>query len=288
MAAFWSYDTGQALGFARCDDAACSSATRAELLEADAWANPDIAVRSDGLVVMAFQNYTFNPGPIQVAFCADAACSTVDVVDLDFDCVDAGCERFWVHNTVTVALTPDDRPVVVYASGSGRTRLVVCEDPRCTSFSASTLDDTGGESEAARVAMGPDGNPVIGYYADGTAKLAFCLDPLCNQVSIAELGLSIRDPWRPPRVAVLGDGRIAVSYAAPPDRLHLAVCSYPCSDPTVYVLADVTGPYTMAAGPDGLPLIAFVEGVKYLDEPPHSVPGHLVVAKCTDPNCLGT
>ncbi len=286
IAAYWSYETGQMLGFARCDDAVCSGVTSAELFEADAWANPDIAVASNGLAVMAFQNYTFNPGPIQVAFCVDAACSSVDVVDLDSDCLDADCNRFWVYNTTSLALTPDDRPVVVYTPGSGKLRLVVCDDPRCSSFTASTVDDTGSNGEAARVTIGLDGNPVIGYYADGTAKLAFCLDPLCEQVTVAELGESIRDAWYGPRMAVLGDGRIAVAYSAPTDSPRLAVCSYPCADPVVSVLADVTGSYSIVAGPDGLPLIAFIDGAESINGPPYEIPGQLVDAKCTDPSCL--
>ncbi|MEE8330622.1 MAG: hypothetical protein V3R84_02540, partial [Acidimicrobiia bacterium] len=287
VSTFWSYDTDRMLGFARCDDVACSSATTTELFVADAWANPDIAIASDGLAVMAFQNYTFNPGPIQVAFCADAECSSVDVVDLDFDCVDADCNRFWVHNSTALALTPDDRPVVVYTSSSGLLRLVVCEDARCSSFEASTLDDTGGASEAAEVTIGPDGNPVVGYYADGTAKLAFCLDPHCDEVAVAELGESIRDAWALPRMAVLGDGRIAVAYSAPTDSPRLAVCSYPCTDPAVSVLVGVTGSYSLGVGPDGLPLIAFIDGADWSDEPPYEIPGRLVVAKCADLSCLG-
>ena len=277
----WSNDTGRMLGYARCDDPACSSATHTELFEGDAAAKPDIAIGSDGLMVMAFQNMTINNGPIQVAFCVDMACSSVDVVDLEIDCVDAACERYWVHNTVTLALTPDDRPVVVYASPSGRTRLMVCDDPRCSTYSAQTLDDNGSEQETAQVAIGPDGNPIIGYYTDEMVRLAFCLDPFCDQVTIAELGDSAQYMLGPPRVAVLGEGRIAVGFASPTYSNRLAVCSYPCSDPTVYVLAD--GLYTIAAGPDGLPLIAFAPSGDNLDEPP----SQLVVAKCTEPDCLG-
>jgi hypothetical protein len=208
---YWDAANGD-LKIARCNDPACAGGDET-LSTVDSPGTVgftiSLAIGSDGNPVVSYWDQTNRR--LKVARCNDPACAggvTLSAVDsvLGFD------------SSITIGT--DGNPVVAYDDGlPGHLKVVRCNDPACANGdeAPSTVDTaTAGGGAFISLAIGTDGNPVIGYY-DGTTghlKVARCNDAACSGGNEA---LSIVDSsdWvgSSNSLAISTDGNPVISYA---------------------------------------------------------------------------
>jgi hypothetical protein len=193
----------------------------------------DIAVGAGGLPVVAYPNFALDGAPLTVATCADPACGEVAIARLDpthgafsrpqIAIGDGGSPvvayAAWDEVRLAVCADPvcseaavtvldgegsnDDGPLhlavggggplVAFTDGSRAVKVAVCGDRDCVAFSVVTLDSAF-QAWITGAGVGPNGNPLIAYVADGEAFLAVCAAPDCSLFDILRLDGVARDP----------------------------------------------------------------------------------------------
>lgn len=271
----------------RCADADCTSATTGVVAEAIFVATPvAVAVGSGDLPLLAYQD--LNDFLLKVASCNDAACTSAEIAQIDA-LTDAPGN--WWFNSIDLAVPPGGEPILSVGQdrdGRGEVWFVECDDPFCGTASASILDDSALGDVTVAMELAPDGLPVIAFYADGALKVIKCADSACSSFTTNTIGPALADfiAGVTPSLAFEPDGLPVIGYWDPDRVLVLATCHNPaCATSTVTPFADV-GAYGLAMGEDGLPVVAYLQNTAEQPEPA-TAESDLVIAKCTDPACLG-
>jgi hypothetical protein len=242
-----------------CGDAACNAVEHITIAEGVFVLGPVmVAMDPQGLPVVTYQD--LNDFHIYLARCADEACGATTITKLEALADDD--DMRWFANSVPVVVTGGDRPLVAISSafGGGELQLVRCADAACDGDEVFVVDgETLGDFDTSTMVIGPGGNPVLAWYADGVARLGICADDSCREIAISDLGPSIADfiGSQTPSVAFRSDGSPLIAYRLPgQEGIAIAVCSdAACSDHSV-ARHERIGSFALAVGPDDLPYLA--------------------------------
>lgn len=165
------------LTVARCVDDACTSITKNVVDEISVF-DVSMAIGIDGNPVISYGDNEDNA--LRLAVCADPACASATITTLD----PAGSPLNLVGRDNSIAIDTDGNPVISYVAGespglAGELRLVRCDDPACTTWTVSVIDDD--EPYESAIGVLADGSLVIAFnrfegtsgLSDDTAHLAF-------------------------------------------------------------------------------------------------------------------
>jgi hypothetical protein len=113
------------LKVAHCENAVCSSATKATIDTGNIGGFTSIAIGSDGLGVVTYEAPQTALGPIKVAHCSNVACSSATVVALDP-----------VNNLfgTAVSIGVDGLPIVAYENLTNGLQVVHCSNVFCVPY----------------------------------------------------------------------------------------------------------------------------------------------------------
>ena len=147
-----------------CAEPGCSTGTES-IIQAwgagfDGWGFPSVAIGTDGLPVIAYNEldtfYGLEPirnEALHVAHCLDVACeawthSAIEEGRTDFVSMDIGGDGF---------------PFIAYHAG-GALKVAHCDDVACVSSTITTVDPGPGVGMFASLAVDPFGTPMVAYY----------------------------------------------------------------------------------------------------------------------------
>ena len=105
-----------------CADAACTTNTARPFDTGESVFASAAAIRSDGRPLLA---YGSGFGGVKLFDCADAACTSGTVRAVDQP------QNFFSDQEISLALRPDNRPVIAYPTGSSGVRLLICQSVTC-------------------------------------------------------------------------------------------------------------------------------------------------------------
>ena len=273
---FTSESEGVAVG--RCADPDCAQVDVSIVEPASIWFAPVLAIGGDGLPMLVYQDFREDPVPIELAICADPACQSSTIITLD-QAEDAG--------PFSLVTDPQGLAAVAYGTFGGEFRLARCTDAACSEVTVEVFDDTGSNNEEpAQLAFGNDGLPIIAYDANNDFKVAACHDPACTEATVTVFSSHLSGFVR--TVMIGPSGSPIVAFWADGTE-WLAICeSTTCEQFRVVELTGIPDRLDgVIAGSDGLPLLIYSTEVRELDPEEGPKAGNLVVAKCTDPACLG-
>ena len=168
-----SYGVAAGLGdysllVAKCGNPSCTSGNTINTLTSGGGAWTGIAVGVDGYPVIVYME-DFSDNDLHVAKCNDTACSGGDENLSEITTVDA--------NFYSIAIGTDGNPVISYHVTTDDTlRIVECDDIACSGGGEviTVVEDVGTEANSggySSVAVGSDGNLVVGYYDDDNDNL---------------------------------------------------------------------------------------------------------------------
>ena len=225
--------------------------------------SPSIAIGTNGNPVVSY--YDVTNGNLKVARCNDRACagSNETVSTVDSNAADIG-------QSSSIAIGTNGNPVVSYFDvTNGNLKVARCNDPACAggNETISTVDSTGNVGQFSSLAIGRNGNPVIGYYdiTNGNLKVAHCNDRACaggneTRTAVDRTG----DVGQFSSLAIGLDGNPAIGYYdATNANLKVARCNDPaCAGSnerltTADTAGDVGQGAALAIGFDGLPVVAY-------------------------------
>ena len=175
---------GSDLYVVKCNDVACSGNDEVSYAVdtiGDTGRSPSIAIGADGNPVISYWGTDMHG--LQVAKCNDPACNpAVNGAELVSIVDDAETNTGWGSS---LAIGDDGNPVIsYYAQPSQNLKVAKCNDPACAGGNEliTTIDAIGDVGGSASLALGNDGNPVIGYWdrTNGNLKVAKCHRPGCN------------------------------------------------------------------------------------------------------------
>lgn len=259
--------TDGALLVAKCNDGACRGGDELVGVVDDgnvgAWSS--IAIGTDGLPIISYQDGA--NGKLRVAHCNDAACTGGDeLVTTLNDVADS------TGMNTSIAIGGDGYPVISYQTMtspfSGELKVAKCNDASCAggNETIAMLDTTGGPTfESTSLALGADGNPVIGY-KDTIAKaitVAKCNDPACAGGDETFTAVDFNPAAMRLSLVLAPDGNPLVSYMG---SLKVARCNDDAcvgedeSIVTVDAAVDALAS-SIAIGVDGLPVIAYYDAI---------------------------
>lgn len=203
------------LRMSECTTTACSAFNRRLAVDGIATGSPGVGMRADGRAVLTWVRRSDRQP--HLAVCADATCTQFSRRVLGGSNSDS--------STPAVAIRPDDRPFAYFASVGG-TAAWDCNDAECSSGNPRTISAPGtSTSTVSKMALRPDGRPVLLYYHDTQHQifLYVCADLNCSGGQarlVVDAGESLRDM----AVAVGSDNRPLVVYSNGAGQQTLARC----------------------------------------------------------------
>lgn len=141
----------------------------------DVGARPSIAIRGDGIPVIAYRDRTNES--LKVFICGNEICSAGTPKTLD----DSATANIGAWNAIAIGL--DGFPVIAYTSSTpNELRVYKCTDVDCNSGGAVPIDTVGATVLPGGILIRASGNPQITYYdSSGTAlKFFHCSAPDCS------------------------------------------------------------------------------------------------------------
>ena len=152
-------DTNDDLKLAKCQTISCTSAVITIVDDGgginDVGSHPSLAIGTDGLPVIAYQDNTHQA--LKVAVCRDLNCASAISTTLDT-----------VGNIdlyPSLVIGADGRPLISYRDATMNTlKLAQCQTVICTSAALTTLDSTHLINFYTSLVMGADGLPMISYH----------------------------------------------------------------------------------------------------------------------------
>lgn len=244
-----------ALKVAKCQNAACTSATLSTVIDVNSVMYTAIAVPGDGFPVIAFQANA----ALRVAKCNNASCTGALVVIPD---AGAGAGDY-----VSLAIGTDDLPVMSYGFNSAL-RVLKCGSADCSGTNTISFADDPANSVGSHTAtiIGNNGFPMIAYRDNTVAGVKFtrCGNAACSSgnstVAIPDPGGTIYNI----KLALGPDGMPLISYADTGDRAFRVVrcattqCNFGLTTSTIEGGGlQLGGSHAIAIGQDGLPIIAY-------------------------------
>lgn len=215
--------------------------------DAAAW-GASIAIGNDGLAVISYHDDAADD--MEVARCADAACTSFTVRTLDPAGIGGALES-------SITIGADGLPLVAYEGSTGL-KVAHCDDATCGSATIATIGAA--PSSNPSIAIGTDGRGIVSFLSAGSLKVAHCGNTACSSSTIATVA-----PTGPGAVgtalAIGADGRAVIAFPdESADHLSVAHCgNVTCSTATVSQLTGgggTNGNPSITIGADGLPLVA--------------------------------
>ncbi|NDH46443.1 MAG: hypothetical protein EBX99_01075 [Acidimicrobiia bacterium] len=132
-----------------------------------------IAIGIDGNPVISYYDATNTN--LKVAVCDEPTCSTATKSTID----NGGDVGF----SSSIVIGIQGLPVIsYYDTTNGDLKVAVCDEPMCSTASKSTIVVSSGDvGPDSSIAIGIDGNPIIGYldFTNGDLKVAVCPNSYC-------------------------------------------------------------------------------------------------------------
>lgn len=168
------------------------------------WMNSlDVALLPDGRPVIAAAQ---GNGELRYVECTDRACT-----DSQRTTIDQTLESV----TAAIAVGPSGLPILAYYD-DGELSVAACHDDGCSDTTITSLGEAtaaGTASVTPSIAFGPNGNPMIAYWAPRALVLAECHDPMCLS-STVDVFAAVRTY----DLAVLPSGSPVLAYFAYSDE----------------------------------------------------------------------
>lgn len=198
----WHETTGNSLQRMQCLDSTCTNANQIQLGATGQGFRPSATRSSSGnLLVSQFEPATNTE---RGTLCTDLACSSPQAITFD--------SRPGITGKSSMRINNSGFPLVFYQDSlRSDVRSAQCTSAACTTIQLRTANN-GHAVSGARLAMRPDGRPVIAYIRDRQPWLAMCSDTLCNSVSQVVLPGGNSDTR--PTVAVRPDNRPVIYYSS--------------------------------------------------------------------------
>jgi len=254
------------LKVAKCQDAACSSATVTQLNSVTTTYS-SLAIGADGFPVMAYRN---SAEGLNVAKCINVACTGSPTI--------TALNALTATAYTSIAIGADGFPIMSYQGTSGRLDVAKCVDDSCANTPIiTTLNAV--TSTSTSIAIGTDGFPVISYL--GTSNrlyVAKCIDAACTGTPIITQQNNVACDYT--AMAIGADGFPVIAYRGTSGYLNIAKCTNTActGSPTITVQNNINSLYiSIAVGIDGIPVVSH-----------YGTAGFLNVIKCTDPSCSAT
>ena len=229
-----------------------------------------LAIGTNGNPVVSY--YDATNGNLKVARCNDPSCvgSNETVSTVDPNAADVG-------QHTSIAIGTNGNPVVSYYDATnGNLKVARCNDKACAGGNEriSTIDSIGDVGQYSSLAIGTNGNPIIGYYdaTNGNLKVARCNEPACTGGNETRNAIDrTGDVGAFTSVVIgLGGSPLVAYYDATNDNLKLARCNDPaCARSNERLAAidtagDVGQGASLAVGLDGLPVVAYWDATNSL------------------------
>jgi uncharacterized repeat protein (TIGR01451 family) len=270
-------ETVHKLKVAHCSNVACTSATVATL--DDASAGPTlVAIGADGLGLIGYRGSS----GVKVAHCANVECSSATTSTIRDGIGVVGSLVVGADGRGLLAITLASDPRF---AGTGLL-AAHCDNPECTAATSTTIV-SGVLVSLAKMAIGPDGLPLIAYTtinptvpplppAPPLLFAAHCVNPACASFSPTQVLMGT-----PLALTMGSDGLgllVSSSGGTSPPGLTISHCAdTACSSVTTTFLENFAArSAAVAQGSDGLGLLAYVFGG-----------ARLTAAHCTDLACAG-
>jgi hypothetical protein len=244
---------GSELRVAHCSDPLCTAATISAPLSAeeDDVNYPSIAIGDDGLGLILYNHHnTSGVTTVEVAHCADVACTTGSPTILDSSVFDP----VFSSSIVTGA---DGLGLFVYAMHSTKVLKVGhCSNPSCSSAGITTIATN--VISVNDIVIGADGLGLISYRDEEMGLMvAHCLDGACSAVTKSAVGAG--GP-----MVIGNDGHVLIASGGAAFGGTVFPCVAHCNDvpcttvttaPIEYVPFGGWLPIGIAIGGDGRPLL---------------------------------
>jgi hypothetical protein len=171
-------------------------------------------------------------------------------------------------------------PYVAYYETSGADlRIARCWSHECAGFTYFSVDTAGNTGQRPSMTVGRDGLPYVAYYdfvaANWRLKIAHCITPACDSVSVQPLDPSVIT--RNLTSIVIGqNGYPLIAYSD--QGLKVIRCAnVDCSSFTTVLIDSISGETSpaMKLAPTGFPVIAYQDPTL----------ADLKFARCVDANC---
>ncbi len=283
-----AYVSGTTIKTVKCADAACKTFSGPATPVSSGVGGYLSLIMQAGQPLMAYARST---GPIFLADCNNAACTTATAISLG---TPGGVPR-----PTAIAIGWDGNPVVAYQdpAGSGDVKAVMCSDVDCGGKTTQVIANaTGEEGVGLGVTIAADGLPIFSYLKAGTTnKLTVrkCFNKDCTNNGMSNEIAPI-DSIIPPAtgtrypITISAEGLPMVLYANIGFVGVLKCGVYDCNDIDAYSLGNVYSAGTdsvatqsLAIGADGLPIIT---SSTYI----FGVPGALRVDHCGSDRCISS
>ncbi|MCC7172563.1 MAG: YncE family protein [Planctomycetes bacterium] len=232
---------------------------------------PKIRQGSDGLPVIAYSQVIPITGIryLKIAKCHDADCATPATTTV-----------LTTPGTVLeydLAIGANGRPVVLYRDTSGLT-VVTCGDLACSSTNTSKKlttpeMNTAWSISGGRIAVGPDGNPVIAYASDPTctfcthyrynATVTSCGDSICASSTYKHVPSWSTSSDIDPEISIGADGRpVLALFDGASGSLSIAKCGDARCESVSTAIPIEAGPglvdrHSLALQADGSAVVAY-------------------------------
>jgi hypothetical protein len=195
-----------------------------------------------------------------------------------------------VQGQVSLALTTDQKPVVLYgAESQDRAVLVTCSESTCSSFVETMVSEFATFGHVSDVAIGADGLPTFAFvdFEDETftaqGGVVHCSDPTCAVRTVEVFDIDVEG--MEPTLTMDPQGLPAAVFSDWSDdgqvgTYVLVRCQDPmCSDHTTGTIADAGGPPVLSFDALEMPMLAFSRNRR------DARTADLVMVTCSDAVC---
>ena len=255
------------------------------------WEAPSVVVGADGAPMISYQD----SNSLKLVKCADNSCVSHTLQAIDP--VEANKTRYMPSQT-SISVGKDGFPIIAY-DADFYIKIAKCNDSLCSSPTVHVLDPMGGGIDSASsIVVTSDGLPLVSYHymdKEGQLKLrvAKCVDISCSATSIHDLDTKGTFAGKSSVIAIGADGLPVISYYNS-DHLKFIRCDdISCASSTIRdrdFSLSVARHISMAIGKDGFPIIAYSDGMPFLENKDVKLLNHhsINVLKCGDPSCVLT
>ena len=262
-----------------CSDVSCAAGDTNRELSSLATFGESIAIGTDGNPIISF--YSSANNDLAIVHCIDPACAANDAARALDSAVSVGSDS-------SITIGDDGKPIISYSdSTNDDLKIVHCQTVSCSSNDAPrTVDSAANVGTDTSIEIGVDALPLITYFDDSTddLKVVHCTNTSCgtnDTPRVLDAGGSV---GKQTSLVIGPDGYPAVAYfdIGNQDLKFVRCTAIDCStNSSVRILADISSNFqnariSAAIGADGLPVIAYMDGVGH----------HPDVMHCSERSCI--